>query len=73
MLATAVKHEWETDSPLLTFEVNGLVMQIDRSMGTQRRVNVFSLQCDRDTAMQLFAPVERKGANFAPGVIEMER
>ena len=69
MLATAVKHEWEKDSPVLTLEVNGAVLQNDWSMGKHRLVNVFSVQCDRDTAVNLFSP---QGANFTPGKIVME-
>ena len=46
MLATAVKHEWEKKSPVLSFEVNGSVLQSDRSNGKDRLVNVFSIHID---------------------------
>ena len=71
MLATAVKHEWEKDSPVLSFEVNGAVLQNDWSMGKHHLVNVFSVQCDRGTAARLFSPPPQ-GANFTPGKIVME-
>ena len=72
MLATAAKHEWEKDSPVLSFEVNGAVLQNDWSMGKHHLVNVFSVQCDRGTAARLFSPPPQ-GANFTPGKIDMER
>ena len=70
MLATAVKHEWEKKSPVLSFEVNGSVLQSDWSNGKDRLVNVFSIQCDRDTAVRELSP---QGAVFTPGKIDMER
>ena len=70
VLATATKHEWSKDSPVKTFEVNARVMQNDRSTGKEGLVNVFSVECDRDTAMANFGP---GGVIFDPTKIDIQR